>query len=160
MPEKETHYAPEIMMDIRQLYEGLQKFDKLAAAELGVNLTDLRAINILGDGPLTPKEIGQRLSLTSGSITTLIDRLEKVDAVDRQRVDDRRSIHVVLKQAFYDRARNVYRHLGESITSEMKSADLLDDASAKRMSTAVVSGIQRAVTNLVGTDETSHGDKH
>lgn len=100
MPEKETNCAPEIMMDIRQLYEGLQKFDMLAAAELGVNLTDLRAINIPGDGPLTPKEIAQRLSLTSGSITTLIDRLEKVDAVDRQRVDDRRSIHVVLKQAF------------------------------------------------------------
>lgn len=160
MSEKPTNYVPDVMMDIRKLYESLQKFDMLAAAALGVNLTDLRGVNILGDGPLTPKEIGQRLGLTSGSVTTLIDRLERVDAVDRQRADDRRSIHVVLKPAFYDRARDVYRHLDESLTKEMKRAGLVDDPSARRMSATLLSGIEGAVINLVGENETLNRDEH
>ncbi|WP_299960875.1 MarR family transcriptional regulator [uncultured Roseobacter sp.] len=160
MSERETDYMPEIMMDIRRLYESLQKFDMIAADALGLNLTDLRGVNILGDGPLTPKEIGQRLGLTSGSVTTLIDRLERVNAVDRQPVNDRRSIHVVLKPEFCDRARDVYRHLGESIANEMKNAGLLDDRSARRMSATLLSGVEGAVANLRGGDYTSSRDKH
>ena len=63
---------------------GLQRFglsrDRMRAAiasTTGISATDLDALeHIEADGPLTQRELGDRLSLTSGAITMLVDRLE------------------------------------------------------------------------------------
>ncbi len=45
------------------------------------------------EGPLTPRDLGKRLGLTSGSVTALLDRLGKSGFVTRaQNPDDRRSL--------------------------------------------------------------------
>jgi len=36
------------------------------------------------DGPLTQRDLGERLSLTSGAVTMLVDRLERVGWVHRR----------------------------------------------------------------------------
>ncbi len=55
------------------------------ARALGIGLTDLDAIEHLElDGPLTQKELGDRLLLTSGAVTLLVDRLERLGAVQRR----------------------------------------------------------------------------
>ena len=62
--------------------------DRMRAAvarALGIGLTDLDAIEHLElDGPLTQKELGDRLLLTSGAVTLLVDRLERLGAVQRR----------------------------------------------------------------------------
>ena len=60
----------------------------------------LHALEALDEhGPLTPGELGTLLTLTSGSVTALIDRLEKLGWASRNRhPDDRRKVIVTLTQ--------------------------------------------------------------
>lgn len=59
--------------------------DRAMAEALGVNRTDLRCLDlIVRGGPQTATELGARLHLTRGSMTTLIDRLERAGYVERR----------------------------------------------------------------------------
>src|SRR5687767_14978126 len=69
-------------------------FDEAAAARLGVNSTDLRCMDILQrlDG-VTAGELAREAALTTGAVTSVIDRLERAgyakreaDPADRRKV--------------------------------------------------------------------------
>jgi DNA-binding MarR family transcriptional regulator len=69
----------------------LQRFgmarDRMRAAlahRAGIAQTDLDALEYLeAEGPLTQRDLGERLSITSGAVTMLIDRLEAAGWVRR-----------------------------------------------------------------------------
>jgi DNA-binding MarR family transcriptional regulator len=91
---------------------GLQRFglerDRMRAAlagGAGISETDLDALEHLeADGPLTQRQLGDRLSLTSGAITMLVDRLEQGGWVKRgPHPSDRRYILVELSPQALDR---------------------------------------------------------
>ena len=65
---------------------------------VGVSRSDYDALEALDEhGPLTPGELGTLLTLTSGSVTALIDRLEKLGWASRNRhAGDRRKVIVAL----------------------------------------------------------------
>ena len=59
--------------------------DRAMAEALGINRTDLRCLDlIVRGGPRTAAELGARMHLTRGSMTTLVDRLEVAGYVERQ----------------------------------------------------------------------------
>lgn len=66
---------------------GLQR-DRMRAAlarQAGISATDLDALEHLeADGPLTQRDLGERLALTSGAVTMLVDRLERAGWVHRR----------------------------------------------------------------------------
>jgi DNA-binding MarR family transcriptional regulator len=67
--------------------------DHAAATVLGVNRTDLRCLEILWHAQATPGALAVELGLTSGSVTTMLDRLAKLDyIVRRPEPGDRRKI--------------------------------------------------------------------
>jgi DNA-binding MarR family transcriptional regulator len=68
------------------------------ASAAGVSGTDLAALeHIERAGSLTQKELGDRLLLTPGSVTTLVDRLERAGWAERRRHPrDRRSTLLTL----------------------------------------------------------------
>ena len=79
---------------------GLQR-DRMRAAlarKAGITPTDLDALEHLeADGPLTQRDLGQRLSLTSGAVTMLVDRLEHAGWVHRRpHPGDRRFVLIEL----------------------------------------------------------------
>jgi|SRR5579862_4593511 DNA-binding MarR family transcriptional regulator len=71
-----------------------QRLDEAAARYLGVNMTDARAIDIIDQaGRITAGDLARELRLSTGAVTTIVDRLEKVgyarraaDPEDRRRV--------------------------------------------------------------------------
>jgi DNA-binding MarR family transcriptional regulator len=75
-----------------ELGSSLQRFglarDRMRAAlakRTGVGGADLDALEYLeAEGPLTQRDLGERLSLTSGAITMLVDRLEHAGWVNRR----------------------------------------------------------------------------
>ncbi|WP_375385977.1 MarR family winged helix-turn-helix transcriptional regulator [uncultured Microbacterium sp.] len=81
-----------------QAYQAaVDDFDRECARLLGVNSTDLRCLEILVTEPdveITPKMIAQRLNLTSGSVTTMLDRLERAGYAAREphNVDRRKTV--------------------------------------------------------------------
>ena len=81
-------------------------FDKLAAARLGVGMTDLHCLNIVQSrGGVTAGELAAESGLTTGAVTAVIDRLERAGFARRVRDDrDRRKVVVEVTPAFYKRA--------------------------------------------------------
>ena len=69
-------------------------FHQTAAAKHGMSITDSKTLSVLmQEGPMTAGQLALRLSLTSGAITSVIDRLEVAgfvkranDPADRRRV--------------------------------------------------------------------------
>jgi DNA-binding MarR family transcriptional regulator len=66
---------------------------------LGLGLSEAIALgHIYDDGPLTASELGQRLRLTSGSVTALLNRLESVEYTERlENPADGRSVLIGLR---------------------------------------------------------------
>src|SRR5215467_6908965 len=97
----------------RELAAILQEFglerDRMRAAlarRAGISQTDLDALEHLeAAGPLTQRQLGDRLSLTSGAVTMLADRLERSGLVRRRpHPADRRFVLLELAPGALDRA--------------------------------------------------------
>lgn len=90
--------SEELVTEIRAAMRGLfRASDNLTAAvaeRIGVNLTDMQCMEMLDrNGSMTAGQIADAIGLTSGAVTTLIDRLEAAgyvrrlhDTADRRRV--------------------------------------------------------------------------
>jgi DNA-binding MarR family transcriptional regulator len=85
-------------------------FDKLAAAKLGVSVTDLNCLNIVESRQgLTAGELATESGLTTGAVTAVIDRLERAGFARRVRDErDRRKVKVEVTSAFYERAGKIW----------------------------------------------------
>ncbi|MFB9277094.1 MarR family winged helix-turn-helix transcriptional regulator [Cohnella cellulosilytica] len=72
-------------------------YQQNAAVRLGLNNNDFLAVDILHEkGPITAGELSRLTGLTTGSVTALIDRLEKSGYVRRQPdPGDRRKVIIV-----------------------------------------------------------------
>lgn len=75
-----------------------QIFDRAAAERLGVNLTDLFAMDILHQRQrLTAGELAREMDLTTGAVTAVVDRLERAGYARRLRDErDRRRVLIAL----------------------------------------------------------------
>jgi DNA-binding MarR family transcriptional regulator len=72
-----------------------QMLDEAAAVYLGINTTDGRAIDLIDQagGRITAGELARELRLSTGAVTTIVDRLEKAGYARRVAdPDDRRRV--------------------------------------------------------------------
>jgi DNA-binding MarR family transcriptional regulator len=92
----------EALNELGRVVQGYQSAvddaDREAARILGVNRTDMRCLELLlSSAELSPRELGQRLGLTTGSVTAMLDRLERLDFLARNpHPDDRRKSVVTI----------------------------------------------------------------
>ena len=92
-PEEAT--PQDLVAACRRLYASIDRLDTKAANTVGVSRNDLRCLNMLAEAPTKPSKIAAELGLTTGSVTTLLDRLEKANLATRERDPaDRRGIIV------------------------------------------------------------------
>ena len=100
----------------RKIHAAIDVIDYAISERLGIHRNDLRALNLLEDGPLSPRILGERIGLTSGSVTALIDRLEKAGFVKRRpSKTDRRSIEVGITQHRYAEIGLLYRQCADGL---------------------------------------------
>jgi len=86
--------AATFMHEISRMSTWTVMFHHAASMRMGLNPTDLKSLGVLREmGPITAGELAELTGLTTGAITGVIDRLEKVglvqrghDAQDRRRV--------------------------------------------------------------------------
>ncbi|SCF02100.1 MarR family winged helix-turn-helix transcriptional regulator [Micromonospora chokoriensis] len=88
----------EITNNLRRYASDAQQVGHAFANLHGLNPTDLQALiavmdaELLGE-PITPGRLGEHLNLSSGSVTALIDRLERAGHIRRDRdTTDRRKV--------------------------------------------------------------------
>lgn len=89
------HSVEDLVQVCRRLYEAIDKLDTRAASLVNVSRNDLRCLNLLAEAPSKPSRIAKELGLTSGSVTSLLDRLERENLIRRDRdPEDRRGVVV------------------------------------------------------------------
>jgi DNA-binding MarR family transcriptional regulator len=94
MSSQKRRLFEELVGEVRMSQNATDRFDDAVADALGMNRTDMRATDVLDrEGPVTAGHLAQATGLTSGAITTAIDRLERggvaarmPDPSDRRRV--------------------------------------------------------------------------
>jgi DNA-binding MarR family transcriptional regulator len=114
-----TSAIEETLNELGRVVQGYQSAvddaDRETARILGVNRTDMRCLELLlnSDG-LSPRELGQRLCLTTGSVTAMLDRLERLDFLARNPHpnDRRKSVVTITAQC----ARRCYELVAPLIT--------------------------------------------
>lgn len=99
--------------EIRAFQTAVDAFDEAAASRLELNRTDLRCVDILGAaGRLTAGQLAERMRMTTGAVTTMLDRLEQRELARRIRDDrDRRRVHIELTPEAQERIAAVYDEL-------------------------------------------------
>lgn len=114
----------ELLMSVRQLYAAMERFDARAASSIGVDRTGLRAINAMERGPMGPGQLAEELGLTSGSVTALLDRLERGGHIERTlSAEDGRRRDAHLCPMTRERAEAVYGGLGAAIAAAFGEDD-------------------------------------
>ncbi len=90
-----SHSAEELVGLVQVEIREVLAFAAATARRTGLGLSEMTALEHLqqagGEG-LTPTQLGRRLSLSSGAVTALVDRMERAGQVERRpNPSDRRS---------------------------------------------------------------------
>jgi DNA-binding MarR family transcriptional regulator len=107
---RRTDLEVEIQQQMIAMIAQVVLFNHAANASLGLGASDSQFLTLLRTrGPMTPGQLATATGLTSGTVTGVIDRLEKAELVRRERVsDDRRKVRVVPTPDAADRLAPVY----------------------------------------------------
>ena len=114
---------------IREVAEAIRAYgsaqdllDEAAAERLGINRTDARVLDVLErSGQMAAGAIATESGLTTGAVTTLLDRLERAGYVRRIRdQQDRRRVLVEMTPKARKLALEVYGPIGEEGYRELE----------------------------------------
>lgn len=132
-PEDPARGAVAKVGEAMEAYQAsVDDFDREAARLLGINETDLRCLEILlQETPeATPRDLAGRLGLTTGSVTAMLDRLEKAGYLTRApHPGDRRKLIVRATATARRRAGELIEPLvaeGSELLLSRYSAEQLD----------------------------------
>ncbi len=114
---------------IRRTQVLTQMLDEAAAQYLGINTTDGRAIDVIDQagGRITAGELARELRLSTGAVTTIVDRLEKAGYARRVAdPDDRRRVLIEVTPKVHRLSEEIYGPASDifEMTAEYTDAEL------------------------------------
>ncbi len=117
--DKREDLVAALGLESRRYQNAQDAFDDVAVARLGINRTDGRCLDILDQHErMTAGELARESGLSSGAVTTLLDRLERRGYVRRVRdTADRRRIFIELTDEARGRAWEIWGPIAESVTA-------------------------------------------
>lgn len=102
----------------RELYDAIDRLDAVAADRIGIARNDLRALNALERGSKRPRDLAIELSLTTGAVTSLVDRLERRGLVVRAPdPDDRRGVLIIPTEKMFTVLAPLYRLVEQRVAA-------------------------------------------
>ncbi|MEV4362297.1 MarR family transcriptional regulator [Nonomuraea sp. NPDC049625] len=114
---------------MQAMQAAIDAYDEAAARALGVNRTDLRCLELLNQHTaLTPTRLGAELGLTTGSVTAMLDRLERLSYLTRSPdPTDRRKTFIQITDTARQRTWELYGPFvteGDALMKDYTTADL------------------------------------
>jgi DNA-binding MarR family transcriptional regulator len=109
----------ELLTALRRFGLENDRLDAMVARRLGAPPVEFKAMDHLEEaGGLTPGQLCDRLALTSGAVTALIDRLERLGWAERSaHPSDRRSVIVSTAAGADSDAMQLYRPFARAVTA-------------------------------------------
>jgi len=88
----------EVLIALRQIIHGTDLHSKRVAKESGLTIPQIVVLQSVRDlGEVTTKQVSRRVSLSQGTVTSILDRLEERGLIERYRSKvDRRIVHTRL----------------------------------------------------------------
>src|SRR5215472_5122234 len=125
-------------------------FHQMAAAKYGLGITDMKTISILQqEGSMTAGQIAKRLSLTTGAVTNVIDRLERRDLVRREPdAHDRRKVIVMANQDQIEAIGAPYRSIGATFETLLRTFSTEELAFLARYSQTAIELTKQEIARL------------
>jgi DNA-binding MarR family transcriptional regulator len=98
MSRRKRQVFEELIDEVRRSQSATDRFDQAVADAIGLNRTDMRCLDVIDrEGPIPAGRLADATGLTTGAITTVLDRLERAGHARRVRdPDDRRRVLVEL----------------------------------------------------------------
>ena len=136
----------DMVTSFRDLGRRVVLYQHKIAEQLDVYNHDWTTIDMLSEtGPITAGELGRRVGLTTGSVTALVDRLERAGYVKRERhPKDRRSIMIVPQYEDKSEVQHVYETLNQHMT------ELTNQYTAEQMET--IQSFLKATTAILDNE--------
>jgi DNA-binding MarR family transcriptional regulator len=112
-------------------FRSIDSFRRFIAAHQSITMQEVRALSRIAEGEhVTPKALAESLELTTGSVTSLVDKLESAGLVERTpHPQDRRSLQLELTPkgatmmtAVYDAFESQVRQAVEAVPEEQVRA--------------------------------------
>lgn len=102
----------QVAADIRRMISSAVLLDQIVARRLGLGATDAQALTLLDvHGPLTAGRLAELTNLSTGTVTAMLDRLEKTGFIRRRRdALDRRRVLITIAR---DAEATIASHYGE-----------------------------------------------
>ena len=91
----------QVFSEFRRVIANVVLYNDQVAQQTGISASESQFMHLLVlNGPMSPGELATQTGLTSGTVTGVLDRLEKLEFVRRDRhPTDRRKVVVVLDEA-------------------------------------------------------------
>jgi DNA-binding MarR family transcriptional regulator len=137
MPERRSEaalaeLAHESAAALTAAFRSIDSFRRYIAAQHDVGMNEVRALTRIAEvGHITPKALAESLELTTGSVTSLIDRLEDAKLVTRTpHPSDRRSLQLALTTVGAEKVAAVFA------TFERRVRDAVEEVPAEQVRAA------------------------
>jgi DNA-binding MarR family transcriptional regulator len=120
--ESKKDLVEELIYLARAHEAAVDAFDEVARRKLGVNRTDARCLDIVGnEGPMTAGRLAELSGLTTAAVTAVLDRLERAGYARRVRGgSDRRQVIVELTSLLGERSERIWAPLGKEGRAELE----------------------------------------
>lgn len=108
---------------LRELVLGAEQFRNVHAGELHLAPSDVTALgHLYRVGPLSPKDLAAMLGITSGTMTAMLDRVEKAGFLTRSNnPQDRRSLVITITPAGQHALAWLYEKFDEAIRRALEA---------------------------------------
>jgi DNA-binding MarR family transcriptional regulator len=111
MPRRKQDAFEELLLEVRRSQNATDRYDQAVADAIGLNRTDMRCLDIIEmEDLITAGRLAELSGLTTGAITTVIDRLEERGMARRVRDPrDRRRVLVEMTPEARDGSTDYYK---------------------------------------------------
>ena len=101
MEKPATEIYTDVLVELRRIIRATDLHSKRLFKESGLTIPQVMALQAIRDlGEVTSRELSDRINLSQGTTTTILDRLETHGLIARYRSDrDRRIVHARLTDA-------------------------------------------------------------
>lgn len=100
MRASESQSAERVVLAFRRAIAAVLLFNDQVSLQVGMSVTESQFMHLLQlNGSLSPSDLSRESGLSSGTVTGIVDRLEELGFVRRERhPSDRRKVAVVLDE--------------------------------------------------------------
>ncbi|MFJ2619535.1 MarR family winged helix-turn-helix transcriptional regulator [Glutamicibacter sp. NPDC087344] len=125
----EEHSHARLMQLLQDFGQASDRYVESTGNHYGPHRTDMHGLTILmkyeqaGTAP-SPRDLSRELQLSSPATTAMLDRLDRLGYITRQRSEqDRRIVHIHLTQKAKIEAREMFRPLGSKMLELISTYD-------------------------------------